>query len=113
MEGIKLLIYGNLFRILNVFYKFLLGLKLSIGISCIVVTLWQCIQLIHNYTAKDTIRKISDKNLGYIITPMIIACRDPPNNDTEKDVISQFFSDDIFYDVGNFTMTKMNTMFKV
>ena len=44
---------------------------------------------------------------------MIIACKDPPNNVTEKDVITQYYDDTILWDVGNFTMTKMSTMFKV
>ena len=44
---------------------------------------------------------------------MVIACKDSPNNDTEIDVITQYYDDDMWYDVGNFTMTKMSTMFKV
>ena len=88
-----------------------------IGISCIVVTLWQCIQLLQNYTLKDTLQKTSDTTLGKTMTPMIIVCKDPPDNDTEKSIITQYnYDEDLsesYWDAGNFSLVKMLTIFKV
>ena len=98
-------------------FLIILGLKILIGISCIVVTLWQCIQLLQNYTLKDTLQKTSDTTLGKTMTPMIIVCKDPPDNDTEKSIITKYdYDEDLseaYWDAGNFSLVKMLTIFKV
>ena len=85
------------------------GFQLLIGVSCFGVTLYQCIVLIENYIAKSSIWKNSDRTLtGDLPTPMIIICSDPPNNDTENDLVMNIND----YD-GALKIKKMNSIFKV
>ena len=63
-------------------------MKLIISITCLVVALYQCIELFNNYNAKETIRKSTEVFLhGDIPTPQIIVCTDPPHHDTENKII--------------------------
>ena len=65
--------------------------------------------LIENYNAKSTIRKHTDRTLtGDLPTPMIIICSDPPNNDTERDLVKNIHD----YE-GLLKVTKITSIFKV
>ena len=48
---------------------------------------------------------------------MIIVCKDPPDNDTEKSIITKYdYDEDLseaYWDAGNFSLVKMLTIFKV
>ena len=60
---------------------------------------------------RDTLRKTSEKFLdGDIVTPMIIICSDPPQEETEDDMIVLQDEDGI---PPSFEIKKIKTMFKV
>ena len=83
--------------------------KILIGISCLSVTLWQCLQLIDNFNSKETLRKTSDKFLDDdIMTPVIIICSDPPQQDFDQNMIN--WMDGVR---PMLSILKIKTMFKV
>ena len=60
---------------------------------------------------RDTLRKTSEKFLdGDIVTPMIIICSDPPQEETEDDMIVLQDEDGI---PPSFEIKRIKTMFKV
>ena len=78
-----------------------------IGIACISVTILQCCQLFDNFTKRETLRKVSEKFLdGDIVTPMIIICGDPPQGETDEDMI-------MIPQNKTFPIKRIKTMFKV
>ena len=90
-----------------------LVLRTLVLISCVAVTVWQASLLCKNYTSMDTIHKKSQINLGEIVTPMMVFCKDPPTNDPMNDLITVYYPERSYFPLGNLTITKMKTMFKV
>ena len=95
---------------LQLFFSFS-GLKFLIIIPCVAVTFWQCVVLIQNYSSKETLRKISKIDLEETLTTMIVVCRDPPLDDSEQDIISQYFGHN--WSTEKFSIIRMKTLFKV
>ena len=59
-----------------------------ISIACLIVALYQCIELFNNYNAKETIQKSTEVFIHEEIpTPQIIICTDPPHHDTVNNII--------------------------
>ena len=80
-----------------------------ISIACLIVALYQCIELFTNYNAKETIRKSTEVFFhGDIPTPQIIVCTDPPHHDTENKIIKIAKDDDEMPPVRN-----LKTLYKV
>ena len=62
---------------------------------------------------RDTLRKTSEKFLdGDIVTPMMIICSDPPQEDLDKDMIT-YQHNKYQNDLNSVPIKKMKTMFKV
>ena len=54
-----------------------------------MIALYQCVELVNNYNAKQTIRKKSNLFVEEdISTPEIIVCSDPPHLDIKNNLIS-------------------------
>ena len=91
---------------------FLLVLKVVIGITCFSITVWQCIQLVDNFSTRETLRKRNDKFVDEdTITPTVIICSDPPQEDNDNDIKTQ--SDNWYIYGKDWQPQKMKTMFKV
>ena len=84
-------------------------MKSIIGITCLLVALYQCIQLVANFNAKETIRKNSNIFVpGDLFVPEIIVCSDPPHLDVENNLITVAKGADILPPV-----MVLNTSYKV
>ena len=119
MKGVHLIILGIMVDLLQNFQMLLLysellltlGLKLLIGICCLAFCLFQCIELINNYNAKETLVKSSEiKWTGPLPTPMVVICSDPPHKELEEeeDIVTACHDD-----AESVSVRKITTMFKV
>ena len=74
-----------------------------------MVALYQCIQLVDNFNAKETIHKNSNIFIpGDLFIPEIIVCSDPPHLDFENNLITVAKGADILPPV-----KALNTSYKV
>ena len=81
--------------------------KLLVGITCTICAMIQCIALIDDYNARDTLRKVSQKYFhGPMPTPMLVVCSDPPQWDSSVEIVTPCPKT-------NITMRKFYTSFKV
>ena len=90
------------------------GLKLFIGVTCVACALFQCVLLIDNFNAKDTLRKNQEVLVrGPMATPLVVVCSDPPLRHAHTDIVTTC-QDSARQDLDTaFTVTRINTLFKV
>ena len=112
MKGIQLIDHGICIKILQVLWFSNLVSRTVIAISCLAFTVWQSSLLYQNYASKDTLRKLSHKESGEVITPTFVFCKNSPFEDPVNDILTPHYDDHYFPGV-NITVHKMITMFKV
>ena len=89
-------------------------MKLFIGVTCVACALFQCVLLIDNFNAKDTLRKNQEVLVrGPMATPLVVVCSDPPLRHAHTDIVTTC-QDSARQDLDTaFTVTRINTLFKV
>ena len=96
------------------FVFYFAGLKLFIGVTCVACALFQCVLLIDNFNAKDTLRKNQEVAVrGPMATPLVVVCSDPPLRHAHTDIVTTC-QDSARQDLDTaFTVRRINTLFKV
>ena len=98
-------------KILKLWFSNLVS-RAVIAISCLAFTVWQSSLLYQNYASKDTLRKLSHKVSGEVITPMFVFCKDFPFEDPFNDFLTPHYDDHYIPSV-TLTVYKMLTIIKV
>ena len=92
----------------------ILGFEYLTGFICVIAAILQSIQLLYNFNLRETIWKKHEKLLeGDMPTPAVIFCSNPPNLNTDQEVVTHGLSHNHDYWANKAPIVTFQTFLKV